>query len=92
MSNATGTWILGLVLAAVSSLVLGLTLVWINIERVDMAYGLQKLQKEYDRQAAHSAKLEVERDNLMSPYRLRKIAEALGMRPANPGQMRHLEQ
>lgn len=84
-------WILGAILAAVTSLVLGLTLVWLNIERMDIAYGLQKLQVELDKNAAHRAKLEVERDNLLSPYRLRRKARELGMRPAEPGQIRRLE-
>ncbi len=89
-SNMSG-WILGTILTAVTSLVLGLTLVWLNIERMDIAYGLQKLQVELDRDSAHAAKLEVERDNLLSPYRLRQKAQELGMRPAVPGQIRRLE-
>lgn len=89
-SNMSG-WILGTILAAVTSLVLGLTLVWLNIERMDIAYGLQKLQAELDNSAAHGAKLELERDNLLAPYRLRRKAEELGMRPAMPGQIRRLE-
>lgn len=90
MSARFGGWIIALVLSCVTSLVLGLMLVWFNIERVDLAYGLKKLQHEYDEQMAHSAKLEMERDNLRSPYRLRRMAEALGMRPADSGQIRRM--
>lgn len=91
VGNGMSGWILGMVLAAVTSLVLGLTLVWLNIERMDIAYGLQKLQAELDRDSAHASKLELERDNLLSPYRLRMKAQELGMRPAEPGQIRRLE-
>lgn len=91
MGNKMGGWIIGVVLSMVTCLTLGLTAVWINIERVDIAYGLQKLQREVERQEAHRAKLELERDNLTSPYRLRVMSEKLGMRPAEPGQIRRLE-
>ncbi len=90
MNNGLSGWILGMVLTLMTSLVFGLTLVWLNIERMDIAYGLQKLQVELDNSAAHAAKLELERDNLLSPYRLRRKAEELGMRPAEPGEIRRL--
>lgn len=91
MEQKIGGWIIGMVLSMVTCLALGLTVVWINIERVDIAYGLQKLQREVEKQEAHREKLELERDNLTSPYRLRVLAEKLGMRPAQSGQIRRLE-
>ncbi|MFV0423346.1 hypothetical protein [Oleidesulfovibrio sp.] len=87
-----GSWILGMVLSLISGLVLALTLVWLNIERVDMAYGLKKLQVELNTKENHASKLEAERDNLLSPYRLRELAEGLGMGPAKPGQIRRMEE
>jgi hypothetical protein len=67
-------------------------MVWLNVERVDMAYGLKKLQVELDSKQSHASKLEAERDNLLSPYRLRELAEGLGLGPARPGQIRRLEE
>ncbi len=85
-----GGWILGMALSLISAMVLGLTLVWVNIERVDMAYGLKKLQVELDGKQSHASKLATERDKLLSPYRLRELAEGLEMRPAMPGQIRRI--
>lgn len=68
---------------------LGLASVWLNIERMDLAYDLRKMEKERDRKAALLVKLEVERDNLASPYRLRKLADKYGLTVATPGQIRN---
>lgn len=87
--SSTG-WFLGLVLSILLSMVLGLVLVWISIERTDIAYGLRKLKGSVDDAQAHRAKLEVERDHLLSPAELRKIAQRLNMREAKPGQIRRL--
>lgn len=70
------------------ALVLGLTLAWLNMERVHMAYELKKLQAEVNRLEEHAAKLMVERDNLLSPYRLRKLAAQYGLEEAGAGQIR----
>jgi hypothetical protein len=48
-------------------LVFGMGLVWLNIERVDMAYEITRLQGEIDQTTALAAKLEVERDTLITP-------------------------
>ncbi len=72
------------------SLVLGLSLVWCNIERMDMAYDLKTRQVSLDERKALLAKLEVERGNLLSPYRLRQKAEEYGLGPANQGRIRRL--
>ncbi|MBG0775067.1 MAG: hypothetical protein H0S85_01360 [Desulfovibrionaceae bacterium] len=90
MVRENSGFILGSILAVAASLVLGLTLVWLNIERMDMAYGLKQLQTEIDKGEALSAKLGVERDNLMSPYRLRRKAEEYGLAPAGQGQVRRM--
>ncbi len=92
MSHGVGSWVLAMILSVLTSLVLGLSLVWLNIERMDMAYALRKLQGELDGRAALTAKLEVERDRLMSPYELGRKAETMGMRGARPGQIRRIEE
>lgn len=74
--------------AGLMTLLLGLSVVWMNIERVELAYGLKRLQTKYNAAEALSSKLRLERDNLRSPYRLRKLAEKYGLHPAKPGQIR----
>ena len=80
-----------LVLSVLCNIVLGLGLVWSNIEQVDIAYRLKKLQDSLAERQTHFRKLGLERDNLLSPYRLNKKAEELGMRPASAAQIRRLE-
>jgi len=84
-------WLLALVLSVLISLVLGLTLVWLSIECTDMTYAIGQMQIGASERGALKAKLEVERDRLLSPYELRRGALTLGMREALPGQIRHLE-
>ncbi len=71
-----------------AALILGLVSVWLNIERVDKAYELRRMERELDEKLALAAKLEVERDNLLSPLRLRRLAEKYGFGPASQGQIR----
>lgn len=73
------------------TLCLCLGTVWINVERANLAYKLKETKAALDKLETHSAKLEVERDNLLSPYRLNAEAEKMGMRLAMPGQLRYLE-
>ncbi|XPV76819.1 MAG: hypothetical protein ACNI27_02545 [Desulfovibrio sp.] len=79
--------------AALSSLtfILGLCSVWVNIERLDVAYTLRTIEKKLDKKSALVAKLEVERNNLLSPYQLQKLAKKYGLRPAKSGQIRRME-
>ncbi len=76
------------VAAAAAALLLGVAVVWVNIERMDLAYRLEQIEARQADTMDLRAKLQLERDNLASPYRLRKKAEELGMRPAQPGQLR----
>lgn len=71
-----------------SALILGLVSVWLNIERVDRAYELRRMEKRLDEQEALAAKLEVEKNNLLSPIRLRELAKEYGFGPASQGQIR----
>ncbi|PTN33099.1 hypothetical protein C6366_15220 [Desulfonatronum sp. SC1] len=74
----------------VCGLVLGLAVVWVNIERLDLAYELKQLQTELEQKNNLQAKLEVERMNLLSSSRLRALAEENELHQAEPGQIRIL--
>ncbi len=88
MSLIDRNWLPMFLAALGVALGLGLASVWLNIERMDLAYDLRNLEKERDRKSALLVKLEVERDNLASPHRLRKLAEKYGLTVATPGQIR----
>ncbi|WP_320007481.1 hypothetical protein [Maridesulfovibrio sp.] len=79
---------MALALTMGSALILGLVSVWLNIERVDKAYDLRRMEKRLDEQEALAAKLEVEKNNLLSPIRLRELAKQYGFGPASQGQIR----
>ncbi|HAS89506.1 MAG TPA: hypothetical protein DCS48_09410 [Desulfovibrio sp.] len=87
MSDSKGI-AMALTLTMGSALILGLVSVWLNIERVDKAYDLRRMEKRLDEQEALAAKLEVERNNLLSPIRLRELAQKYGFGPASQGQIR----
>lgn len=87
MSRMKG-WVLGFFCAIAGVLVLGLSSVWLNIERMDLAYDLSRLEKELAGRTALVSKLELERNNLISPYRLKKLATVYGLVPVGTGQMR----
>ncbi|MBI9109737.1 hypothetical protein [Maridesulfovibrio ferrireducens] len=79
---------LALTATMASALILGLISVWLNIERVDKAYNLRRMEKILNEQEALEGKLEVENNNLLSPIRLRKLAKKYGFGPASQGQIR----
>ncbi|WP_272699311.1 hypothetical protein [Desulfovibrio sp. Fe33] len=72
------------------ALFLGLGAVWLNIERMDLAYDLRRMEQSLGRKEDLAAKLTVERNNLVSPYRLKKLAGQLGLEVAAPGQIRRI--
>lgn len=72
------------------ALIFGLVSVWLNIGRMDMAYDIRNMEKELDRRRTVTAKLEVERNNLLSPYRLGELAKELGLVVPKPGQIRRV--
>jgi len=86
--GVSGSWVVVMILLFVAALVQGLGLVWVNIERVDLAYEIQKLQTQADNAQSLIAKLQVERDNLINPRRLDQLAKDYGLGPAKPGQIR----
>jgi cell division protein FtsL len=73
------------------AVVLAIALVWVNIERVDLAYDLQKMQNELSHKEELAAKLEIERNNLAAPARLRQLAAEAGLYEARAGQMRKIK-
>jgi len=72
-------------------MVMGLVLVWSSIERTDITYFISIAQNELKERLALKAKLEVERERLLSPYELRRRAAASGMGEPKPGQIRRME-
>jgi cell division protein FtsL len=87
MSGVRG-WVLAFFCAITGTLVLSLSSVWLNIERMDLAYDISKLEKELASSTTLASKLELERNNLISPYRLKRLAATYGLGPVGPGQMR----
>lgn len=81
-------WPWGLTLSLALTLILGMASVWLNIERVDLGYELRNLERTLDAERETLAKLEVERDNLLSPYRLQLLAKKFGLGPVKAGQVR----
>lgn len=90
-TTSKNTWLAVLVLSLLVNFGLGLTLVWVNTQRTNLAYRLQKAQREFSEAASYTAKLEIERDRFLSPYYLERKARELGMRNAQPGQIRRLQ-
>lgn len=88
MSFGFKGWALSFLWAVCGVLVLGLSSVWLNIERMDLAYDVNKLEKELAARTSLVTKLELERNNLLSPYRLKRLASMYGLQPVGPGQMR----
>jgi hypothetical protein len=83
--------VLPLLLSGAFLAALALSLVWLNIERTKLAYRARALQHELEQTLDLGAKLNVEREHLLSPHTLGKKAEALGLGPAKPGRIRRME-
>jgi cell division protein FtsL len=83
-------WVWSSICLFVLSLLLGMALVWVNIERVDISYELTSLNQDLEGKEQLRDKLEVERNNLLSSYRLTTKAKEFGLQPPKPGQVRRL--
>lgn len=84
-------WLVLLILELLAFPVICLVLVWSGIERTDTTYFINRAQNDVrERQALH-AKLEVERERLLSPHELRRRAEEFGMHEPHAGQVRRME-
>lgn len=90
MNALSREWAISVAFSIVLLLVFGLGLVWLNIERVDMAYELTKMQRQISDTDTLVAKLEVERNTLITPARLRELARQYNLGPARPGQIRRV--
>ena len=87
----TKRWLLLLALGLLACMTMCLILVWSNIERIDTTYFINIAQNKLQERKALRAKLEVERERLLSPYELRRKAEEIGMKEPKPGQVRRME-
>lgn len=85
------SWLILLVVEILALPVMGLMLVWSGIERTDTTYFINIAQNEARERMALHAKLEVERERLLSPYELRRRAGEFGMHEPKAGQVRRLE-
>ncbi len=79
----------GLVLGGMT-LLLGIGHVWLNMERTGLAYEYRAMEESLQEKKTLISKLQLERENLISPYRLKEMAGKLGLAPAQPGQIRKL--
>ncbi|MFP4213083.1 MAG: hypothetical protein ACLFRL_03130 [Desulfohalobiaceae bacterium] len=84
-------WAGSCAICALGTLVLGLALVWLNIELVGLSYEIRDLQSRLQKERVLQDKLEVERMNLSSSYRLREKAGEMGLRPPKSGEVVKLE-
>ncbi len=66
-------------------------LVWINTERIELAYDVKKEQQVLFEKQALAAKLEVEKNNLLAPYRLEQLAKKFDLKASQPDQIRVLD-
>lgn len=73
-----------------TTLCLGLASVWLNIERMDTAYELRRLESKLHETGQHMDKLTVERDALLSPTHMRRLAERFGLAQPAPEQIRRV--
>ena len=87
----SGGWFLFTLMAFMFSIIMGMTVTWINVGSRSIANSIHEMQCQTEAARVHIAKLEVERDSLLSPYILGKTAERLGMSMADPGQIRRLD-
>jgi cell division protein FtsL len=91
MLGLTKRKVLGLLVFFLITIFMSLIKVWVSIEKVDLAYDLKKLQKEYAANLELNSKLLVEKNNLLSPYRLKRLAEELGFSPPGADRVRRLD-
>jgi cell division protein FtsL len=77
-------------LMLLAALALGLGVVWCGTERYDLAYKLTAMRRDLRDRETLVGKLEVERDSLLSPHRLRAKAREFGLGPADRGHIRKM--
>lgn len=87
-----GKGYLGMGVMFLVTIILGLGLVWVNIERVDLAYELKVLERELQEKQDQNSKLQVELHYLLAPATLRDRAEKAGLQPPRRDQIRTMQQ
>lgn len=85
-------WLATLLVLMGCAIGMGFGLVWLNVERNDLAYSLRQGYERRDALVDSNAKLENQRDALLSPHVLGERAKELGMRDATVNQIRHLDE
>jgi len=70
--------------------ILGMAKVWVTVERVDLAYRMERLQEEHRDNRELRTKLSIERNNLLSPYRLRQFGREHGLSRPGDEQVRKI--
>ncbi|HKK34079.1 MAG TPA: hypothetical protein VJ934_11040 [Desulfomicrobiaceae bacterium] len=88
LSIVSGPWFLLTMVA--TTFLLGLGLVLVNIERVDLGYKMKQVSISIAKGQELLSKLEVERNNLVAPSRLRRKGSVMGLAEPRPGQVRKL--
>lgn len=89
-SAQSNVWLIFLIVSLLFSFSVGLFLIWMSIDRNSLAHNIHQLQQELTSSEGHIIKLEVERDSYLSPYILDQKAQAIGLKIADPGQVRRL--
>lgn len=84
-------WLALLVIQGLAAVFMLLVMVWSGIERTDTTYFINIAMTELREREALYAKLEVERERLLSPHELRKKAREFGMQEPLPDQVRRME-
>ena len=93
MSGKTKSWSWRwLAIVMTLTFLLGLAKVWVNIERVDLSYRIQRLQNEYQENQELRTKLTIEKNNLLSPYRLKMMVEKIGLSVPADSQIRKIRE
>lgn len=80
-----------ILVTSLTAFLLGLGLVWVNIELVDISYDIERLQTTLQKEKELNSKLRVEKMNLMSSYRLREKATDFDLNPPKSEQIRTLK-
>lgn len=80
-------WLPIFLLLAISAVAMGFGLVWVNVERNNLAYSLRLGYKERDTMMDANAKLANEVGALVAPHALARRAEEFGMHNAQPSQV-----
>ena len=84
-------WFVCVIIAVLSALVMTLVLAWINVERTDASYFMTDLQDDLRNKKSLMVKLEVEREFLLSPHELGRMAKELDLHGPKANQIRWRE-